>query len=88
MTLSGYSNFENKQKFGFYHYFINFYSGMKLLDMYGPYLAKLAKDILTIFQSNLKAFFCLGQSVGKSEKRKGSVFIFSGFKPNICNLIV
>lgn len=63
---------------------------MKLLAMFGSYLANLAKDIPTIFQSNtdLKAFFCLSQRVGKSEKGEGSVFIFSGFKHHICNLIV
>lgn len=60
-----------------------------LLPTLAPHFANLAKDMSTIFQSNidLKAFFSLGQKVGRGEKKR-SVIRFLGFKPHLFHLIV
>lgn len=51
-----------------------------LLAMLAPHFANLAKDMSMIFQSNteLKAFFCLGQKVGRGEKEKDLWSDFGG----------
>lgn len=48
--------------------------------MFVPYFANLAKDMPTIFQSNTdpKAFFCMGQSIGRGEKEKDLCSDFMG----------
>lgn len=48
--------------------------------MFASHFANLTKDMPTISQSNteLKAFFCLGQRVGRGEKEKNLWSDFQG----------